>query len=143
MKFWDSSALVPLVVEERTSRACRALVRADANVVVWALARTEILSALCRLVRQGALTSDGFDRARARLDRIAARWIVVDALAEVQAHAERMLLTHPLRAADALQLGAALVASDGQPRRCPFVSFDRDLRDAATAEGFEVVAVAR
>jgi len=44
MRFWDSSALVPLIVEEERSSRCRVLRRADRTMVVWALSRTELVS---------------------------------------------------------------------------------------------------
>ena len=53
--------------------------------------------------------------------------------------AERMLRVHPLRAADALQLAAALVWSRDRPDGRVFVSCDERLRDAAGREGFTVL----
>ena len=55
MRFWDSSAVVTLAVEEPTSRACRAWLREDSHQVVWCLTRVEVLSALCRRQRDGGL----------------------------------------------------------------------------------------
>ena len=139
MKFWDSSALVPLIVEEPPSRACRALLRADPGPVAWCLSRVEILSALCRRHRDGGLSVADLARAEARLDRLAARWAEVDAVIPVRELAERLLRVHPLRAADAMQLAAALAAVDGRPRRRGFVVLDGGLADAAAREGFDVV----
>lgn len=45
MKFWDSSALVPLMAEEANSRACRDLYRADPRVIVWQHTVAEVVSA--------------------------------------------------------------------------------------------------
>ena len=47
--------------------------------------------------------------------------------------------THPLRAADALQLGAALVVAENRTAPLTFVTFDRRLAEAAEREGFEVL----
>ena len=47
--------------------------------------------------------------------------------------------THPLRAADALQVGAALVAAEESPATLEFVTLDRKLAVAAEREGFRVV----
>ena len=48
-------------------------------------------------------------------------------------------MDHPLRTADALQLGAALVAADGDPQSLELVTLDRRLADAARREGFPVL----
>ena len=53
--------------------------------------------------------------------------------------AQRLLRVHPLRAADALQLAAAVVAADGEPGSMPFVTLDDRLALAAQREGFPVV----
>ncbi len=138
MRFWDSSALVPLVVEEASSHACRELLREDASVAVWALTRTEMISALRRKEREGDM---GRPEVRTALDRVAlleASWTEVDALAVVRDRADRLLALHPLRSADALQLGACLVLADERPRGRAFVTLDERLRDAAEAEGFDV-----
>lgn len=58
---------------------------------------------------------------------------------EVRNQAIRLLGLHPLRAADALQLAAALVWADRRPRGHPFVCLDAGLREAAHAEGFSVL----
>lgn len=139
MRFWDSSALVSLVVEQRASRACRALYRADPAVAVWALTRTEIASALHRLGRERLLEDRGVAAALGRLEALVDRATEVTALDGVRERAERALAVHPLRAADAMQLAAALVLTRDRPRRRAFVVADARLADAARREGFDVI----
>jgi predicted nucleic acid-binding protein len=139
MRYWDSTALVPLLVEERRSAGCRHALRADPRQLVWCLSRTEIVSALCRREREGLLDAVSIRTARARLERLAARWAEIDAIVLVRDAAERLLRVHPLRAADALQLAAALVAVDGHTRGRSFVSLDENLLRAAEREGFEAL----
>jgi len=55
--------------------------------------------------------------------------------------AERLLETHPLRAADALQIGAALVAAESEPETLEFVTLDRRQAEAAEREGFRVMHI--
>jgi predicted nucleic acid-binding protein len=129
--------VVPLLVEAAPSRGCRDLVRADPTMVVWAFTRTEALSALQRQHRAGILDDEALAQAEDRLRRIARRWSEVNDLHLVREQAERMLRVHRLRAADALQLGAALVAVELRPNRRPFVVLDDLLLDAASREGFE------
>jgi predicted nucleic acid-binding protein len=139
MRFWDSSALVPLVVEEARSRACRTLWRSDRAILVWTLSHTEIVSALHRLAREGMLERRELPGALRRLDRLARVWAEVDALEPVRERAERALAVHALAAADALQLGAALVATRDRPKRKALVTADERLQAAAQAEGFDVL----
>ena len=146
MRFWDSSALVPLVVEEPTSLACRRVLREDPSLVVWALARVEIHSALLRLRRMRLLDAAALRGARLRLERLSRRWDEVVALDATREEAERVLEAHGnlnLRAADAMQLGAALVSCEGRPQRRAFVTLDEDLGRAARAEGFAVITPRR
>lgn len=138
MRFWDSSAIVPLIVEEAGSVSCRRLLRADPAVVVWALSRVEVLSAIWRRVREGDLERTAAVQAIRRLDALAASWIEVDGLQAVCARAARVLAIHSLRAADALQLAAALVVSKERPH-WPFVTGDRQLASVAELEGFDVI----
>jgi len=139
MRFWDSSAIVPLAAEESVSRGCRALLRANPRQVVWYFTRSEAVSALFRRHRQGALDDQELRAAERRLERLSGRWTEVDGVGAVRELAERLLRFHPLTAADTLQLAAALVAVDGRPRGQVFVSLDEALLAAAQREGFDPV----
>ena len=48
-------------------------------------------------------------------------------------------VAHPLRAADSLQLAAAIAAADGDPAGVGFVCFDTRLAGAASREGFAIL----
>jgi len=139
VRFWDSSSLLALVIEEKRSQACRRLTRFDPEIAVWALTRTEIVSAIRRRERAGNLTRAEAGSGLRRLERMAEHWLEVDALALVRSRAERLLATHPLKAANAIQLGAALVLSKENPRGKPLVTSDQHLSEAADAEGFDVL----
>jgi len=142
VRFWDSSAIVTLVVEEPGSRGCRELLRADTVQVVWSLTRTEILSAIWRQNRRGLLSKAALNAAEGRILKLAARWAEVIVVDLVREEAERLLRIHPLRAADALQLGAACIWAEGKYRGRQFVSLDDDLIAAARTEGFETIVPA-
>lgn len=139
MRFWDSSALLPLVVEETTSKSCRTLRRADPALAVWALTRVELASALHRLFRDRVLDRAELSVALHRMELMVGRCTEVGAVEHVRERAERLLGIHPLRAADSLQLGAALVLVKDRPRRRGFVTSDERLAEAAGAEGFTVL----
>ncbi len=60
----------------------------------------------------------------------------IDPSDEIRASARRFLRMHPLRATDALQLAAALIAAERRPSTLTVVTLDDRLRDAAGREGF-------
>jgi uncharacterized protein len=136
MRFWDSSAIVPLLVrEEGTGRLLR-LLRRDAEMLVWWSSGVECVSALCRLEREGQLSRSAMTSALGRLDELAASWIEIEPGQSIRETARRLLRVHALRAADALQLAAAILASEGQPSTLPLVCLDPRLSEAADREGF-------
>lgn len=97
------------------------------------------MSALWRRRRTGALEAPGAIAAEEGLGHLERAWTCVDDLAHIDRRARRLLGLHDLRAADALQLAAALVACDEQPSLLPFVTLDRRLAEAARREGFRVL----
>ena len=139
MRFWDSSAVVPLVCAEAASTACRNWLRADPVMLVWALTATEVTSAVARKRRDGTLDRLRATTAKRRLARLEAAWSEVTRWEAVRDRARRLLETHDLRAADALQLAAALVATEERPSGVEFVTFDHRLAEAAGHESFTVL----
>jgi uncharacterized protein len=138
MKFWDASAVVPLLVAEGTTDAVQASALEDSTMLVWWATQVECASALARLERDGALGAVGVGEAFARLAQLAEAWHVVDPSDGVREAAVRFLRVHPLRAADALQLAAAFIAADRRPPSLEIVTLDERLASAATKEGFGV-----
>ncbi len=144
MQFWDSSALLPLVVRQpRFSEACRHAFRRNVPRAIAFLARVECRSAIERLAREGALDSGTRRRSGTRLDKLLAAFDIVAFSAEVEAHAIALLGRHPLRSLDALQLGCAVsLGPGGDPDTLPeVICCDRRLAEAATAEGFSLQIV--
>ena len=139
MKFWDSSALVPLLVAEPGSAAAFREYVADPEVIAWWGCEVECVSALARLEREGSIPAGSMAEALRRLDGIVLAWREVEPVARVRQIAIRVLRVHPLRAADALQLAAAIVASEDQPASLPLVTLDERLAEAAEREGFSIV----
>ena len=141
MKFWDSSALVPLLVEEPATSALLELRQRDPVVVVWWATEVECVSAIARLERESGLSSQAAAEAFDRLHTLARSWHEVQPVVEAREVAVRLLRVHPLRAADALQLAAAFVAAERRPPTLEFLSLDDRLTQAAAREGFRVVAL--
>lgn len=141
MRFWDASAIVPLLVTEPSTGSLQGLAIGDPEMLVWWATEVECASAMARLERDGALEPaaaiDAFDRLR----RLAGGWHEVDASDAVRETAVRLLRVHALRAADALQLAAAFVAAERRPASLELITLDDRLAAAARKEGFVVTEV--
>jgi predicted nucleic acid-binding protein len=137
--FWDSSALVPLLLPEPRSLALSRLAAADDLPVLWWATPLECLSAVYRSRRDGRLHAPESRAALARLRRLTEDFDVVAATDPVRLTAERVLAEYALRASDALQLAAALVWCEERPAGERFVCLDPRLREAAGTEGFAVL----
>lgn len=139
VNFWDTSAIVPLLVREDATAKREAQLGASQGAVVWWATRLECVSALCRRHREGILTSNAFRAASARLNALGLQWMVVSPSNLLLSRAERLLRVHPLRAADAMQLAAALVAVQEEPDGSFFHTADTHLAAAAEKEHFNIL----
>ena len=137
MRFWDASAIVPLIAQEQATELLLKLFETDDQMIVWWASRVEILSALNRLQREKRINK--LAPFLEKLNELSQIWQIVLPSAEILENAERLLRLHPLRAADALQLSAAIVAADYRPKSLVFVCRDQKLNEAAQREGFETV----
>ena len=141
MRFWDASAIVPLLMTETTTRTVQALAAEDPAMLVWWASEVECASALARLEREGGLGEPAVRQAFERLRQLARGWHEVDPSDSIREAAVRFLRVHPLRAADALQLAAAFVAAERRPSSLEVVTLDDRLAAAARKEGFVVIEV--
>lgn len=139
MRFWDTSALVPLLVEEVYTPLVETWLFLDPELVVSWVAEMEATSALNRRKREGALTEEAYVQAQARLARLRDSWHEVLPTEAVRRHALRFLQLYPVRTLDALQLGALWVFAEGDPKGITLVSLDRRLAQVAEQEGFTVL----
>lgn len=139
MKFWDSSALVPLLIRERSTEAVLKIIGEDPEMAVWWGTETECLSALARREREKQLTRHNVTIAERDLTNLLAGAVEIIPSPEVRRHARRLLMTHPLRAADAFQLAAAMVLAGDQPSQVTIVTFDQNLALCAQREGFTIM----
>ena len=105
-------------------------------MVVWWSTPVECLSALAHQERDGGLSPEAVDTSRLLLTELRQTWNEIQPSEEVRDHAGRFLLRHPLRAADSLQLAAAMTWVDGRPRGQLFCTLDGRLAGAARREGF-------
>ena len=138
MRYWDSSALVPLLVVESTSAAMEALLAEDGSVVTSWGTPIECASAIGRRERDGSLQAAEIVVALQKLAALETAWVEVAPSERVRAAARRLVRVHDLGSADAVQLASALVASDRNEEPMPFVTLDDRLGLAAGREGFPV-----
>jgi len=139
VKFWDASAIVPLLVQEQQREAMLTLLEQDDVMLVWWATPVECTSAIARRERDGALTAAQAAASLERLRYLKDRWHEVLPSAVLRDLAERLLRVHSLRAADSLQLAAAIIAAEREPVTLDLVSLDDRLNDAASREGFRVL----
>jgi len=139
VRFWDSSALIARFIDEPQSALARGWHRDDPAVIVWVMSRVEIASAIARCRREKPSLASEFDHALRDIVKASKEWLAITDVFAVRDRAERIVRSHPLRAADALQLGAAIVAAEEEPASLEFVTLDRRLADAAAREGFQIL----
>ena len=139
MRFWDASAILPLLVAEPTTRRLQALAGRDPGMLVWWGSAVECVSALARLERAAALDAKRMALASNRLTQFANSWHEIEPSEIVRESATRFLRVHPLRAADARQLAGAFIAAERRPSSLEVITLDERLADAARREGFALV----
>ena len=139
VRYWDASALVPLMVRQQQSLAAWQELDGHRGIITWWGTRIECASALARLIREGLMQPPAADVSRVRFRLLADNWEEVGASEPVRQTALRLLRTHVLRSGDALQLAAAIAACEGAPDSLAFVTLDDRLAEAASKEGFPIV----
>lgn len=137
MRFWDSSALISLVLPESRSRRVASLL--PSQIAFWWATPIECEGVLVRAGRSGKVGQSRLLKAKGVLDLIFHQGDEVSAWEAIRDHARRLIAIHPIRAADALQLAAALDWCGGNPNGESFVCLDDRLRGAAALEGFRVL----
>ncbi len=138
MRYWDTSALIALVVREADTARREVQLREDGEIVTWWATRVECASAIGRLMRAGDLAPEHVAIALRKLEILSAGWTEVQPSDRVRTRAMRLLRVHPLRAADALQLAAGLAVHNECAGALVFLSADERLRVAAEKEGLDV-----
>lgn len=142
MRFWDTSAIVPLLVREAQSNRMRELMRRDTEILASFITPIEVTSAIWRRLHHGELDPTDRTNAESQFADVSRNWFEVAEFQHVKEVALDLLARHPLRSADALQLASAIVGlrnARQEPFDLPFVTLDTDLAEAARAEGFPVL----
>lgn len=138
MRFWDSSALVPLVLVEIRSSDMERLLLQDGDIVSAAIAPIEVTSALWRRKHRNELTVAEIQNAEQLFANVSANWRAIEQSDEVVERSLDLLSRHQLRTLDAIQLATAILFA-GRDRSLPIVTLDQRLATAARAEGFPIL----
>ncbi len=139
MRFWDTSAIAPLLWMEETSSERTKQLEQDTLMAVWWGTSVEVESALFRPSSNSEIDAVNTERARTRLAFLSNSWIEIQPTDSIREMAKRLIRVHGLRSADSLQLAAALGACGNHPKNQNFLTGDQDLKRAATKEGFACI----
>ena len=139
MTFWDSSALFAVVAAEVGSDRLVAVLDDDPEAVLWWGTPVELVSAASHLWHERQVDADGYEHMLSTIEDFVSEAEQIDPTDQVRRTSIRMLRVHSLRAADALQLAAALVWTDHNPTGARFVCLDKRLWEVASREGFTML----
>lgn len=139
MRYCDTSAILPLIVDEPARERLLELYQQDSQIVAWWATPVEMASAVARREREGKISAEEADAALKAAKRLAAAWHEVVPSDAIRRTEERLLRVHPLRAAESLQLSAALITANHDPATLEMICFDSRLTAAARREGFVVI----
>jgi uncharacterized protein len=78
MKFWDASAIVPLLLAEASTQRLQALAATDRGMLVWWGSEVECVSAVARLERNTSISPEVITSAFQRLRELATTWHEVE-----------------------------------------------------------------
>lgn len=138
--FWDTSAVVPLCLQQKSSSFAHQLL-GQFGMAVWWATRVEARSALARELRNGFLSATQHKEAVLKLEKLREDWREIAPDENLRYFAENLPERFPLRAGDALQLAASYMWTLQNPFGRPFIAGDRRLLDAAEQLGFRIIAV--
>lgn len=134
--YFDSSAFAKRYIDE--AGTTEVLVWSDqaSELALSVIAVPELISAFCRLQREGRLSDAQYRQIKSDLMADIADALICDTTPQVIQHAVNVLESHPLRGMDAIHLGAALACAAEV-----FVSADARQCAAAKQLGLQVVAL--
>lgn len=134
--FFDSSAFAKRYIGEAGSTEVLAWCDRATELALSVIAVPELISAFCRLRREGRLSAAMYRRLKGELMTDIADALICDTTPQVVQQAVRALEAHSLRGMDAIHVGAAL-ACEAEA----FVSADTRQCAAARQLGLRVVAL--
>ncbi|MEZ5410476.1 MAG: type II toxin-antitoxin system VapC family toxin [Acidimicrobiales bacterium] len=135
--YFDTSAVVPLIVSEPATERCVRLWNESSRIVSVRLLYLEARAAFARANRMGRITPTQLGSAVTDLDSIVAEVDHVEITADLAWAAGGLAQSLGLRGYDAVHLAAAHAVADGD---LVLVTGDSDLAAAASVLGISVAA---
>ena len=135
--YFDTSAVVPLIINEPSTERCNRLWNESSRVVSVRLLYPEARAALAKAERMGRITPAQLVSAVDELDSIMAEVDHIEVTAQLATAAGHLAQEHGLRGYDAVHLAAANAVADGD---LVLVTGDADLAAAAVALGIPVAS---
>lgn len=124
------------VNEERAAEVEQ--LRRESTGSISRLAEVELVSALARRHREGSISAEALESLLKRSAEELAGAVLVQMNDAVLSRARALLLRHPLRTADAMQLASCLELRDLLQQPVQFLAFDQRLNEAAAREGLRL-----
>jgi uncharacterized protein len=134
--FLDTSALVKRYVRERGSDAVRAV--RGSTILVTRITQAELFAAVARAARDGTLSEVQRTTIFRSVEEDFREWNVVEIRPSIVQRVADLVVRHPLRGYDAVQLSAALSVRD-RGAAVQFWCADERLAEAAGAEGLRTM----
>ncbi len=139
--FWDSSAIIPLIIKEDRTDQSIALFKKTKKMLVWEFTQTECFSAICKKEKNGDLSDLFLKEALHSMLQLSGLWNEISPLSALtKSLAKRIISAYGLKTLDSLQLATALVACQEDTKRLTFITYDKGLAKAALKEGFYVIS---
>ena len=132
--YWDASALIAMLAREPAAVRYRAKAR-EFGITTWWGTFVECAAAIARHARGGSAPAQTAESYRL-LEQLSREWLEIQPNERLRAAAVRAARNHNLRAGDALQIGAAIIASNLEPDTVRFLTEDSRLKQVAEREGF-------
>lgn len=128
--YFDASALVKRYVAEKGSDRVNELLN-QGLPATSRLSVVEITSALARRWRQGDLKKDKLNEAISILNEDSEKFLLIELTPAVAQVAAKLLLSHRLRAGDAIQLGSCVYLKERTENAITFIGYDENLNETA------------
>ena len=139
MIYWDSSAVVASILNEKSGRNVDKFVASvpESKLYTAIITPLEIESALQRKLREKSISAKDMDMGRIVAAEFRKAAFLIAAEHNVLDAALHLQKIYGLRPADAVQLASARVGTEN-PSKVHFLCLDGKLNEAAKREGFHV-----
>lgn len=142
VRFWDTSAILQLFIKQAHSESLLELrAKADSECFVWWGTYIECISGINRLQREKIISKQNGEKVLQELKIDQGSWYEIPPSESIREKARKLLRLHPLKAADAFQLAAALTIAEDIPEEIEFVCLDAKLVEAASLEDLVITEI--